>query len=162
MFDVQGPVGRTVRRVATSAAFRRVGPKVVPPVDRVLHRLSGGRVVLSRALVPSLVLTTTGRRSGLARETPLACMPDGDGWLVVGSNFGREAHPAWTANLLAHPDATVSVGGRDVPVRATLLSEPEKAAAWPRLVATWPAYDDYARTSRRDLRVFRLSPAGPT
>lgn len=157
-FSIDGRVGRTVRRVAASPAFRRVGPKVVPPFDRLLHRLSGGRVVLSQVLVPSLVLTTTGRRSGLERESPLACVPDGVGWWVVGSNFGRPEHPAWTANLLADPHATVSFRGGSTPVLARLLDDDEKAEVWPRLLAVWPAYDDYVASSGRNIRVFRLDP----
>jgi deazaflavin-dependent oxidoreductase (nitroreductase family) len=159
-FAVDGPVGRAMRKVATSATFRKVGPSVVPPMDRALHRLTGGRVVLSRALVPSLVLTTTGQKSGLERETPLACVPDDTGgWWVVGSNFGRERHPAWTGNLIAHPEATVSFGAKLTPVRAELLDDDAKAAVWPRLVAVWPAYDDYVQSSGRNIRVFHLVPA---
>lgn len=157
-FRVDGRIGRTVRRVAASPAFRRVGPKVVPPFDRFLHRVTGGRVVLSQILVPSLVLTTTGRRSGLDRQSPLACVPADGGWWVVGSNFGREQHPAWTGNLLADPRASVSYRGRDVAVVARLLDDDEKAAVWPRLVAVWPAYDDYVASSGRNIRVFRLDP----
>lgn len=158
-FAVDGPVGRAMRKMATSSAFRKVGPKVVPPMDRTLHRLTGGRVVLSRALVPSLVLTNVGRKSGVAYETPLACVPDDDGgWWVVGSNFGREAHPAWTANLIATPEATVSYGAKLTPVRAELLSDEAKAEVWPRLVATWPAFDDYVESSGRNIRVFHLVP----
>lgn len=156
-FPVDHPVSRAVRRVATSRGFRRLAPHVVPPLDRAVHRLTGGRVSVSQAIVPSLVLTTTGRRSGLPRQTPLACLPDGDRrWYVVGSNFGKPHHPAWTANLLADPEATVEVRGRSVPVRATLLADDEKAEVWPRLLAVWPAYDDYTALSGRDLRVFRL------
>ena len=159
-FAVDGPMGRAMRKMATSSTFRKVGPKVVPPTDRALHRLTGGRVVLSRMLVPSLVLTTTGRKSGLARETPLACVPDDHGgWWVVGSNFGREAHPAWTGNLMAHPEATVSFAAKLTPVRADLLDDEAKAAVWPRLVATWPAFDDYVESSGRNIRVFHLVPA---
>src|SRR6187200_1585279 len=100
MVDVNGMIGRTVQRVAGSPGFARVAPRVVPPVDRFLSRITGGRLVLSQALVPSLVLTTTGRRSGQPRAAPLACLPDDDGsFLVVGSNFGRQHHPAWTFNL---------------------------------------------------------------
>jgi deazaflavin-dependent oxidoreductase (nitroreductase family) len=157
--DVNGPVGRVVQRVAGSAGFSKVAPRIVPPADRLLHKLTGGRVILSRALLPSLVLTTTGRTSGLPREAPLACLPEPDGsFLVVGSNFGREAHPAWTSNLLHEPAATVSYKGRDVAVRAHPLSAEEKAEAWPRLVAMWPTYDRYVERSGRDLRVFRLTP----
>jgi deazaflavin-dependent oxidoreductase (nitroreductase family) len=157
--DVRSPVGRVTQWVAASSGFRAVGPKVVPPLDRLLSRLTGGRVVFSGAVVPSLVLETTGAKSGRRRTTPLACLPEDDGsFLVVGSNFGREHHPAWTANLEAHPDATVTYRGGTTPVRATLLDTVEKAAVWPRLAAVWPNYDRYTEVSGRDLRVFRLVP----
>jgi deazaflavin-dependent oxidoreductase (nitroreductase family) len=116
--------------------------------------------LLSQALLPSLVLTTVGHRSGEPRTVPLATLPDDDGFIVVGSNFGRPAHPAWTANLLARPEATISYRGRDIPVTAHLLDADEKVAMWPRLVAMWPVFDTYTDRSGRDLRVFRLSPAG--
>ena len=158
LFEVDGPVGRAMRKMATSPAFRKIGPKVVPPTDRVLHKLTGGRVIVSRLLVPSMVLTTTGRKSGLPRESPLACVPDGPGrWYVVGSNFGREQHPAWTGNLIAKPTATVSFEHRLSTVVARLLSDDEKAAVWPKLIAVWPAYDDYVISSGRNIRVFELT-----
>lgn len=156
---VDSVLGRAVQRMAGSPGFAAVGPKVVPPVDRVLHRLSGGRVLLSRALLPGLVLTTTGRRSGLPRETPLMCVPEPDGsFLVVGSNFGRPDHPAWTANLLATPGASVSYRRRDVPVTAHLLTGDERDRAWSRARALWPTFDRYAARADRTLRVFRLVP----
>ena len=157
--DLGSPLGRVTQWVAGSSGFRAVGPKVVPPVDRLLSRITGGRVVLSGSLVPSLVLESTGAKTGRRRTTPLACLPEDDGsFLVVGSNFGRERHPAWTANLRAHPGATVTFRGRTIPVRAALLSAEEKAAVWPRLTAVWPNYDRYTEVSGRDLRVFRLAP----
>lgn len=160
MFATDGRVGKAVRKMATSKGFRVVGPKIVPPLDRVLHKISGGRIIVSRLLVPSLVLTTTGQKSGLPRDSPLACLPDPDGgWWVVGSNFGQVKHPAWTGNLLAHPAASVSFEGRDTAVVAHLLDADQKAAAWPKLIAVWPAYDDYVKSSGRDLRVFHLTPA---
>jgi deazaflavin-dependent oxidoreductase (nitroreductase family) len=157
--DLGSPLGRATQWVAASSGFRAVGPKVVPPVDRLLSRLTGGRVALSGSLVPSLVLETTGAKTGLTRTSPLACLPEDDGsFLVVGSNFGRDRHPAWTANLKADPEATVTYRGRTIPVRATLLGAGDKAAVWPRLTAVWPNYDRYTEVSGRDLRVFRLVP----
>ena len=155
---VDSPVGRAVQRVAGSAGFAKVAPKIVPPLDRVIHRLTGGRVVMSAALLPSLVLTTTGRKTGQPRTAPLATLPVDDGFLVVGSNFGREHHPAWTGNLLANPDATVSFRGKEIPVTAQLLDDDEKAAVWPQLTTLWPTYDRYVERSGRNLRVFRLTP----
>ena len=125
---VDGLWGTMVQRVAGSPGFARVAPKVVPPTDRLLHRLTGGRVLLSRALLPGLVLTTTGRKSGQPRESPLMCVPEEEGtWLVVGSNFGRDHHPAWTGNLLADPAASISYGRRDIPVEAELLEGAARA-----------------------------------
>ncbi len=139
--------------------FSMVAPAVVPPLDRALHRLTGGRFIVGRLLVPSLVLTTTGRRSGEPRDAPLACMPADGGWYVVGSNFGRTHHPAWTGNLIATPEATVSFEGRTTEVVARLLSDEARVEVWPRLVAVWPPYDTYVARAGRELRVFHLTPA---
>ncbi|WP_149265038.1 nitroreductase family deazaflavin-dependent oxidoreductase [Actinomadura sp. K4S16] len=156
---VQRTFGPVFHRVSGSEWFSKVGPKVVPPVDRTLHRLTGGRLLLGQLLVPSLVLTTTGAVSGLPRQTPLACLPDREGgWYVVGSNFGREKHPAWTGNLLKNPEAEVSFQGRSVPVTAHLLDDVERKEIWPRLIAVWPVYDRYVERTERQLRVFRLTP----
>jgi deazaflavin-dependent oxidoreductase (nitroreductase family) len=152
-------LGRAVQKVAGSPAFAKVGPKVVPPMDKVLHRVTGGRVLLSRALLPSLVLTTTGRKSGQPRETPLMCVPEEGGtFLVLGSNFGRDSHPAWTGNLLAQPDASVSYGARDIPVRAVLLEGAARDEAWASALRVWPTFAAYQSRIDRTIRVFRLSP----
>jgi deazaflavin-dependent oxidoreductase (nitroreductase family) len=147
-----------VQKMAGSKTFMRVGPKVVPPLDRFLHRVTGGRVVMSSGLLPSLVLFAKGAKSGEPRTTPLATMPHDGSWYVVGSNFGREKHPAWTGNLIAHPDVEISYRGKRLPVHANLLTTEEKAEVWPRLTKFWPNYDVYVERSGRDLRVFRLDP----
>lgn len=144
--------------MAGSAAFAKVGPKIVPPLDRLISKATGGRVVMSAALVPSLVLKTTGSKSGQPRTSPLATLPDGDSFYVVGSNFGRASHPAWTANLIAHPQAEVVFRGRTIQVTARLLDDAEKRALWPTLTTMWPVYDRYVERSGRDLRVFHLAP----
>lgn len=151
-------VGRMIQRMARSAWFRKVGPKVAGPMDRVARRLSGGRFVVSSLMVPTLVLTTRGAQSGQRREVPLACLPEDDVFYVVGSNFGRERHPAWTYNLDATPAAEVWYGGRTVSVRAHRLTDAETAEVWPRLTHFWPSFDFYAEHSGRHLRVYRLEP----
>ncbi|GAA3923444.1 hypothetical protein GCM10023085_00800 [Actinomadura viridis] len=156
---LQRTLGPLFQRISGSRWFAKIGPRVVPPLDRALHKASGGRFLLGQALVPSLVLTTTGAVSGLPRQAPLACMPEPDGsWIVVGSNFGREKHPAWSGNLLKHPEAEVGFRGRTVKVTARLLDEDERAEVWPRLVRVWPVYDRYVERTERRLRVFRLTP----
>jgi deazaflavin-dependent oxidoreductase (nitroreductase family) len=158
-FRVEGPFGRAVQRVSSSPRFAPVASRVLPPIDRTLTKLTRGRFVLTSLLMPSLVLTHTGAKTGLQRVSPLACLPDGDGaWFVVASNFGQLHHPAWSANLIKNPAAKVMYEGRTYDVVAQLLSPEEKAATWPRLTKVWPAYDAYfALSGGRDIRVFRLT-----
>jgi len=151
-------LGRIVRRVSGSRTFMRIGPHVVPHLDRLLHRVSGGRLLLSQGMLPSLVLMTVGAKTGQPRTTPLATMRDGAAFYVVGSNFGRDKHPGWTANLMKSPDVEISYRGRRIPVHAHLLDADERAALWDRLVAYWPNYDVYTARSGRELRIFRLQP----
>ena len=157
--QVTSPVGRVVQKVAGSAAFAKVAPHVIPPIDRFLNKVSGGRILMSQGLLPSLVLITTGAKSGEERRAPLATMPNDDGsFLVVGSNFGREKHPAWTGNLIKTPEAKIIYRGREIPVTARQLSDEEKAEQWPMLTTMWPTFDRYVERSGRNLRVFRLTP----
>ncbi|MFE9450711.1 nitroreductase family deazaflavin-dependent oxidoreductase [Streptomyces sp. NPDC006739] len=149
---------RLVQKVSSTRGFAKVAPHVVPAMDRAVHRVTRGRVLLSAQLLPGVVLTSTGARSGLPRRTPLGCMPEegGRSWLLIGSNFGRTGHPAWSHNLLAHPDASVSWKGVDIPVTARLLEGAERAAAWQALLAFWPPYATYQARVEREIRVFRI------
>lgn len=70
-------VVRSVQKVSSTRAFARIAPHLVPAMDRAVHRLTRGRVLLSAQLLPGIVLTVRGARSGLERRTPLACMPEG-------------------------------------------------------------------------------------
>lgn len=139
-----------------------LGPKVLTRVDRALHRLTGGRVVASDLLFDTLMLTTTGRRSGQPRTTPLARL-DLDGTpVVIASNFGRESHPAWSHNLRADPHAVVEEHGRARPVVARELTPAEQDRVWPQAIALWPGYQTYRETTAgiRDIRMFALEPRG--
>jgi deazaflavin-dependent oxidoreductase (nitroreductase family) len=150
---------RIVQKVSSTRAFARAAPHVVPALDRAVHRLTGGKVLLSALMLPGVILTSTGARSGLARRTPLACMPEeGGGWLLIGSNFGRPGHPAWTHNLLAHPDAEINFRGEDIPVTARLLRGQEREAAWRAVLAFWPPYATYQERVEREIRLFRVVP----
>jgi len=108
---------------------------------------------------PMLMLRSTGARSGKLRETPVATVPvDGDRFLVVGSNFARETHPAWTHNLLANPDASIIFRGTKIRVTARLLDGDERAARWPELLKWYPAWADYTEVTHREFRIFELDP----
>ncbi len=156
-------VRRFFERLSAVPVFAKIGPALVPRLDRAVHKLSGGRFLMGQAIVPSLMLVSTGAKSGVERETPLACLPDDDGtFVVVGSNFGKEMHPSWTYNLLAHPSATVSHRHRSIPVQAVLLEGEDRSVAWKRVETVWPNYGTYEERSGRELRVFRLVPSEPT
>lgn len=146
------------RLMRTRFAHRFLLP-VIPPLQLRVYRWTRGRVNVSSLLVPSLILHTTGARSGLARATPLMCWPRPDGsYLVAGSNWGQAHHPAWTANLLAHPEAEIVFARRRRAVRGRLLDGSERVAAWPVLEAQFPGYREYERMSGREIRIFRLEP----
>jgi deazaflavin-dependent oxidoreductase (nitroreductase family) len=139
--------------------FRTVGPTVMPPLERAIRFVSRGRVQMSGLLVPSLVLRTTGAKSGLERETELMYCPEpGSRMLVTGSNFARDTHPAWTANLIANPDAVAVVRGKPIRVRAELIGDQEREDVWAYIQRQWPGYRGYERASGRVLRIFRLTP----
>src|SRR5690606_9897492 len=107
--------------------------------------------------LPSLLITTTGRTTGKPRTNPLLYAPDGDGFVVIGSNWGQAHHPAWSANLLANPHATVTVQGTPISVRARLAEGAERERLRALLLRVWPAYATYEqRAAGRTLRIFRL------
>lgn len=119
--------------------------------------MSRGRLKLSAPMIPSLMLFTTGAKTGERRETPLMCFPRPDGtWFVAGSNFGRERHPAWSWNLIAVPEAEIHYRGELIPITARLLDGVEAEGVWPELDEQWPGYRDYEKTAKRDIRIFHL------
>ena len=112
-------------------------------------------------LFPTLVLRSTGAKSGLEREHTLVFIRDEDDRpVLVGTNFGGENHPAWTYNLLANPDATIEVDGRTEQVRAVPLSAEAQEPLWPRFDAVYPGYESYRERigDTREIRMFRLEP----
>jgi deazaflavin-dependent oxidoreductase (nitroreductase family) len=128
-------------------------------LDGRLYRLTRGRwSVIGRHELPSLLITTTGRKTGLPRTQPLLYVTDGDEYIVVGSNWGQAHHPAWSANLLAEPAARVTIGERDLEVRATLVDGAERDRLYESMRRIWPGYGAYAeRAEGREIRVFRLT-----
>ncbi|HKW91286.1 MAG TPA: nitroreductase family deazaflavin-dependent oxidoreductase [Methylomirabilota bacterium] len=113
------------------------------------YRESGGKDGHIWEGVTTLLLTTTGRRSGQPRTTPLIYGRDGDRYLVVASRGGAPQHPAWYENLVAKPEIEVQVMADRFEARARTASKAEKPALWAIMAKIWPAYDEYqARTSR--------------
>jgi len=108
---------------------------------------------------PMLMLNTIGAKSGQPRTSPLLYVRDGDDVLLIGTNFGQPKHPGWTANLLAHPQASVDIGPFNLNVTATMVSDAEWTLMFPRFVDVYPGYENYIeRRGNLVPRMFRLIP----
>jgi deazaflavin-dependent oxidoreductase (nitroreductase family) len=104
----------------------------------------------------TLLLTTTGRRSGEQRTAPLIYGRDGDDYLIVGSKGGTDEPPAWYLNLSAQPEVDVQVKGDRFRARARTASADEKPRMWETMVAEWPSYDEYQARTEREIPVVVL------
>lgn len=104
----------------------------------------------------ALILTTTGRRSGEERKTPLIYGRDGDDYLIVASLGGAPKPPAWYLNLEEDPNATIQVWGERIPVRARTADAEEKPRLWRTMTEVWPAYDEYQAKTERPIPVVVL------
>ncbi len=139
--------------------FAKFMPHVIPHADRFVSKVSGGKTTLTRMLMPMVVLTAVGAKSGQKRDTPLAAFPYEGGWIVIASNFGREKHPAWSGNLMANPEAWAQPGTGMVPVLAVLLEGEARQKAWDHVLTRWSTFAKYdERTPNREIRVFHLVP----
>lgn len=98
-------------------------------------RANGGKV---EGHTHVLLLTHTGARSGERRTTPMGYTPDGDRPIVIASNFGAPAHPAWYHNEVAHPDVTVGVGTETFAATAVVTEGAERERLWTKAVELHP------------------------
>ena len=128
-------------------------------VHRTLYRLTGGRAVGRVWNLSILLLTTTGRKSGAPRTTPLCYFADGDDLVVVASNGGMDWFPDWWLNLLSDPRATVEIGRARRAVVARAASPEERERLWATLVAVAPGYLEYERRTSREIPLGILQPA---
>ena len=106
----------------------------------------------------ALLLTTTGRKTGESRTSPLIFARDGDDYLVVASMGGAPQHPSWYLNITADPDAEIQVKGDVIPVRARTASDEEKPRLWKVVTAQWPNYDVYQTRTNRVIPLVVLTP----
>ena len=120
------------------------------------YRETGGEVGHEWQGTQTLLLTTTGRKSGEARELPLIYAPWEDAFLIVASNGGNDRPPAWYVNLRENPDVEVQVKDDRFKATARDATAEEKAEMWPTMTTEWPAYDDYQKKTDREIPVVVL------
>jgi deazaflavin-dependent oxidoreductase (nitroreductase family) len=160
-----GALRRAMQHVAASRPGAWLLSKVLPPMDRILRRLTKGRTTLPQLVtgLPVLFVTTTGRRSGTPRTSPLIAVPCGDSLALLGTNFGQRTTPAWALNLEADPSAVVAYRETELRVRARPATEQERDEVWAASTAVYPGYTAYKeRITGRQVRIFVLEPAGPS
>lgn len=109
--------------------------------------------------VPSLLLTTTGRKSGEKFLFPLFYGQAGNSYFVIASKGGAPAHPGWYRNILADPHAEIQVGTAKIKVRARTATGEERTRLWAEAVQIWPPFADYqVKATGREIPVVVLDP----
>lgn len=122
------------------------------------YRESNGDVGYIWNGVPTLLLTTTGRKSGEPRTSALIFGRDGDDYLLIASYGGAPSHPLWYLNLEANPEATIQVKDQHIRVRARTATAEEKPRLWGIMRDQWPNYDVYTTRTERVIPLVVLSP----
>jgi deazaflavin-dependent oxidoreductase (nitroreductase family) len=154
-----GAYSRVVNRFSATRLGSWTVKHVASPIDPWLFKVTNGRCTITgKPTLPMLALTVVGRRSGEPRTVQLAYEADAGSYLVVASSMGSATHPGWRYNLEAAGGGTVRLRGKVEDVTATVLSDDEKAAVWPRIRQTIPQMSTYEQRTDRNIRVFRLTP----
>jgi deazaflavin-dependent oxidoreductase (nitroreductase family) len=108
--------------------------------------------------VPSLLLTTVGRKSGEKFIFPLFYGEEGNSIIIVASKGGAPEHPGWYKNLVASPEVEVRVGTKVFRAKARTITGPEREPLWQKALKFWPPYADYAKKTEREIPVVLLDP----
>ena len=130
-------------------------------VHEKLYVASDGRVGHKMLGVPTLLLHSTGRRSGVTRTNGLVYARDGEDYLVVASNGGADRGPAWLHNLRADPAVEIQIGRERRPATARIVdaTDPEHARLWQIVNANnRDRYAAYQKQTARPIPVIALTP----
>ena len=109
-------------------------------------------------LVPTLILTATGRRTGRPQALPLIFGRAGKDYVLVASKGGAPEHPAWYLNLAANPEVELQVKGERLKARARTATGDERSSLWQSMAAIYPPYDEYQKRTTREIPVVVLEP----
>ncbi len=120
-----------------------------------VYRSTGGKVGGGEHL---LILTTTGRKSGVARSTPLFFFRDGDHYIIIASNGGAPKHPTWWLNLQGNPQAKIQVGPQVIPVTSQQADPEERKRLWAIIAENYKNFVGYQKRAPREIPVIILTP----
>ncbi|MCV7100376.1 nitroreductase family deazaflavin-dependent oxidoreductase [Mycobacterium palustre] len=154
------PLQRVARNPTAYRWLVLTARPVAEVLEAVLRFITAGRLgVLDLTGLPNVQITAPGRKTGLARTATVQCVPADDGLLVVGSNWGRDRHPSWSANLKAAQRVSVRRRGHRFTAKVRLLTGEERDRAWAAALAHWPNYQiAQDRAGGRRFRLFLLTP----
>jgi F420H(2)-dependent quinone reductase len=123
-----------------------------------LYKASDGKFGGTFQKRPVALLTTTGRKTGQPRISPLLYLREDDRVILVASQGGREKNPMWYLNLKANPEVSVQIKDEVLQLKAREASEDERAEYWPKLVEMYPSFDDYQSWSDRTIPIVICDP----
>lgn len=112
----------------------------------------------AEGLIPTLLLTTKGRKSGKAHLTPLIYSKQDGGFAVIASKGGSPTHPDWYLNLERHPEVEIQVGAQHYRAHARTVGAEERKRIWADMVKLYPPYDEYQARAGREIPVVLLEP----
>jgi len=125
--------------------------RLITATHTAVYRASKGKVGGKMGQANICLLTTTGRKSGAARTTPLNYVPDGDRIVLVASNGGSDRHPAWFLNIEANPSVQVQRQNTTSSMTARVATADEKSVLWPKVVESYKGYAKYQQKTSRNI-----------
>jgi deazaflavin-dependent oxidoreductase (nitroreductase family) len=139
--------------------MRKALYKLFPAIHLFIYRLTGGRISGVVQGLHVLLLTTTGRKSGQPRTTPLGYFKHGNNYVIIASNSGSDHHPGWYYNLKSNPTAEIQIKNHRAPVRAEEATGEAHDQLWNELIRISPGYADYQKRTSREIPLIILTPS---
>ena len=140
--------------------MRRILFRLFPAIHVFIYRFSRGAAGSQMVGLQILLLTTTGRKTGRKRTTPLGSFQDDGAFVVAGSNGGLDTHPGWFHNLLTDPRVELQVRADRFPAMAQVASASERTRLWARPVVLAPPYGEYEKRTKREIPLVVLRRLG--
>lgn len=123
-------------------------------------RANDGQVGGYFANMKLLLLHTTGAKSGLPRINPVACVVDGDRYVIAASKGGAPTNPDWYHNLVANPAVSIEVGTEQFAAQAVVVEEPERTRLYAKMATAYPGFAEYEQKTTRTIPVIVLTRTG--
>jgi deazaflavin-dependent oxidoreductase (nitroreductase family) len=156
MAEIEAP--RDGTRGAGGLIEKQITYKILYFLHVPLYKLTGGLIGHHVGGFTTLLLTTTGAKSGLPRQGGLNYRRDGDNFIIIASKGGATKHPLWYRNLLANPECEVQVGRQRYHCRARTATAAEKPRLWSLMLENYKGFDHYQESTDREIPVVILEP----